>query len=125
MVSFDASASSDPKGGTLAHYWDFGDGTTSTDAVTTHTYTTLGEFTAVYTATNGDGTPASDYVHVTVNNRLPVAMISQPSGPITTYRCTDVTFAAGGSNDERGCSPTAALSSTSTDGHTAAPSRPT
>ncbi len=100
VVTFDASASSDPKGGTLSHHWDFGDGTTSTDAVATHTYTTLGEFTAVYTATNGDGTPASDYVRVTVNNRPPIGVISEPTGPITTYRCTDVTFAAVGSNDD-------------------------
>ncbi len=99
VVNFDASASSDPRGGTLSHHWDFGDGTTSTDAVATHSYTALGEFTAVYTATNSDGTPASDYVRVTVNNRPPTAVISQPTGPVSTTRCADVTFAAAGSND--------------------------
>ena len=57
----------------------------STDAVATHSYSALGEFAAVYTATDDDGTPASDFVRITVNNRLPTAVISRPSDRISTY----------------------------------------
>ncbi len=99
-VTFDASGSSDPKGGTLTHHWDFGDGASSTDAVATHTYGTLGEFTAVYTATNEDGTPASDYQRVTVQNRPPTAVMSAPTDGLVTTRCYNVSFAAAGSNDD-------------------------
>ena len=98
-VTFDASSTTDPTGGTLSHNWDFGDGTTSSDEVATHAYTTLGEFTAIYTATNEDGTPASDYDRVLVENRPPTAVISAPSNGSSTYRCTNMTFGATGSND--------------------------
>ncbi len=98
-ISFDASGSTDPTGGTLTHLWDFGDGTTSTQANATHAYTDLGEHTAIYTATNEDGTPASDYVRIDVRNRRPIAVISAPADGFTTNRCTDVSFTATGSND--------------------------
>lgn len=98
-VTFDATATTDPRGQALTHFWDLGDGTTSTDASTTHAYSALGEFTAIYTATNEDGTPASDYKRVEVLNRPPTAVISAPSGSVNTHRCTNVSFAATGSND--------------------------
>ncbi|MCB0948298.1 MAG: PKD domain-containing protein, partial [Mycobacterium sp.] len=98
-VTFDASASSNPTGGALDHLWNFGDGTTSTNAVASKTFTALGEFTAIYTATNSDGTPASDYVRIKVENRKPTAVISSPANGFSTTRCTNVSFAAAGSND--------------------------
>ena len=39
----------DPEGGALTYAWDFGDGTTSTAANPTHTYTTNGTYTATLT----------------------------------------------------------------------------
>ena len=98
-VTFDASGSSDPNGGALSHHWDFDDGTTSTDAVATRSYDTLGEFTALYTATNSDGTPASEFIRITVENEPPTAVISAPSNGFSTTRCADVSMAAAGSND--------------------------
>ena len=99
-ITFDASGSSDPTGGTLTHLWNFGDGTTSTSAVVSNkTFTALGEFTAIYTATNSDGTPASDYVRIKVENRKPTAVISSPANGFSTNRCRNVTFGAAGSND--------------------------
>lgn len=99
VVTFDGSGSVDPRGGPLTYHWELGDGTTSTEAVTDHAYTQLGEFTAVFTATTSEGTPTSDYVRVRVVNRPPVAVISSPADGHTTYQCTNVSFAANGSND--------------------------
>lgn len=54
-----ASSSSDPAGEALTSAWDFGDGTTGTDSVATHTYTKPGTFTASLKVTNTDGVSAT------------------------------------------------------------------
>ena len=57
-VTFDASGSSDPDGGTVASYqWDFGDGktATSTSPKQSHTYKKKGKFTATVTVTDDEG----------------------------------------------------------------------
>ena len=41
-VSFSSAGSTNPGGGSLTYLWDFGDGTTSTQANPTHTYTSRG-----------------------------------------------------------------------------------
>ena len=95
-----AASSSQEGGGALTHHWDFGDGTLpSTDDDPTYAYTDLGSFTAIYTATNSDGTPASDYVRITVKNRDPFAIISVPLGDLTTNRCTPEPFSGENSHD--------------------------
>ncbi len=59
-TSFDASASS-ASGGTVATYhWEFGDGNTQTtsSAMTTHTYDSVGDYTATLTVTDDVGCSA-------------------------------------------------------------------
>jgi len=53
MVTFDASASSDPDGDSLTYNWSFGDGDTSSEATTTHIYTTVGDYTVKLTVSDG------------------------------------------------------------------------
>jgi PKD repeat protein len=55
-IMADASGSSDVEG-PLTYAWDFGDGSTSTDAgpTATHTYTTAGSYLVTLTVTDGDG----------------------------------------------------------------------
>lgn len=45
-VSFNGSASYDPDGPFINHFWTFGDGNIGSGATATHTYTTAGTFTA-------------------------------------------------------------------------------
>jgi PKD repeat protein len=98
-VTFEATGS-DPGGSELSYRWELGDGTTATTATVAHTYSSLGEFTAVVTVTNTAGTPASEFVRVQVVNRPPTAVISAPtSDPLTVNRCQAVSFAAVGSAD--------------------------
>ncbi|MFN7148676.1 MAG: PKD domain-containing protein [Microthrixaceae bacterium] len=98
-VTFDATATM-PSGETPTSHWDLGDGTTASTASVTHSYSSLGEFTAVYTATTAAGTPSSDYIRIQVRNRPPTAVISSPSAdPLTVNRCQSVSFAANGSAD--------------------------
>ncbi|MBL0682137.1 glycoside hydrolase family 48 protein [Aquimarina mytili] len=54
-VSFDASASTDPTGGTLSYSWDFGNGLTATGATATTSFTEVGTYTVTLTVTNSVG----------------------------------------------------------------------
>ena len=72
--------------GTIAGYlWDFGDGTTSTAANPSHTYTLPGPFVATLTVTDNGGATATQTVLVkaVAPNQLPVAVASAVpmSGP--------------------------------------------
>ncbi|MBY7142809.1 PQQ-dependent sugar dehydrogenase [Virgibacillus sp. NKC19-3] len=51
-VEFDASESYDPDDQEITFEWDFGDGNTSTDMNTSHTYTENGEYYVTLTVTN-------------------------------------------------------------------------
>ncbi|MBS1811906.1 MAG: PQQ-dependent sugar dehydrogenase [Acidobacteria bacterium] len=96
-VSFSSAGSSDPNNLALTYLWDFGDGTTSTQANPVHTYTsaTYTTFTAKLTVTNSSNGTASATVTVSVGNRPPVATITAPTngtvarpGDTITYRGT-------------------------------------
>lgn len=65
-VVFDGSASSDPDGSITAYEWDFGDGTTASSVVATHTYTAPGTYTVRLTVTDDDGATGFDEAQVRV-----------------------------------------------------------
>ena len=67
-VTFDASASTDPDGETLAYSWDFGDGTRTSGASVSHTYEKVGAYVAVLRVTDTQGNFRETTVPVTVTS---------------------------------------------------------
>jgi PKD repeat protein len=119
-VAFTSAGSSDPDGTIVAHAWDFGDGTTSTEADPGHVYTAVGEYDAVLTVTDDDGATATATTTVIVQavpNQSPSADLqadpssgsvelvvafdgsgsTDPDGTIVSYAWD---FGDGGSSDE-------------------------
>jgi glucose/arabinose dehydrogenase/fibronectin type 3 domain-containing protein/regulation of enolase protein 1 (concanavalin A-like superfamily) len=83
QVSFSGAASFDPQGQPLSYLWDFGDGTTSTAANPTKTYTLAPgqtqNFTASLTVTDAQALTDQAFVTVAVNNTPPQVDITSPS----------------------------------------------
>ena len=105
-VSFDASASHDPDGTIVTYQWAFGDGSTGTDATTSHTYTTPSNHTYSITLTvtddSGSQATANHVVSVTPPppNSPPVASFTRT--PSSGEAPLSVSFNASGSYDSDG-----------------------
>jgi hypothetical protein len=87
----DVSLSAVPSGfsGPVSFRWDFGDGTSSTDRDTTHTYTAPGVFRAIVFATSGSETATCDRnVSVSrpddVRHTLAVTLLGSGGGLVTS-----------------------------------------
>ncbi|WP_144119298.1 PQQ-dependent sugar dehydrogenase [Catellatospora sichuanensis] len=78
VVQFSSAGSSDPEGGALTYSWAFGDGTTSTAANPSKTYTTNGTYTATLTVRDPQGATGGDSVVITVGNTPPAVTINSP-----------------------------------------------
>ncbi|MFB7248263.1 glycosyl hydrolase [Streptomyces populi] len=78
-VSFSSAGSSDPDGDALAHAWTFGDGSTSTAADPSHTYTADGQYTATLKVTDSTGRSATASVRITVGNTAPTVRLDLPA----------------------------------------------
>jgi glucose/arabinose dehydrogenase len=78
-VTFSSAGSSDPEGERLDYAWDFGDGTTSTEAEPTHSYTANGRYTAELTVTDPGGLTGTASVAITVGNTAPTVDLRLPA----------------------------------------------
>ncbi len=65
-IAFSSAGSSDPDGNIVSFAWNFGDGTTSTSASPSKTYSTPGSYTARLTVTDNNGGTASAMMAVTI-----------------------------------------------------------
>ncbi len=80
-IIFDAMISTDDDGDTLTYSWNFGDGHTSTDAVTSHSYTATGIYHVMLTVSDGSLT---DTTTTTIRIIRPVTTTTpSPGGKIT------------------------------------------
>jgi PKD repeat protein len=57
--TFDATGSSDPDDENMSYLWEFGDGTTSNEAVVSHTYQKSGDYEVKLTVTDSSGLQCS------------------------------------------------------------------
>jgi len=108
VVSFDASSSSDTSGIIVAYQWEFGDGTTGSGKVKTHTYELPGEYTARLTVTDDDG--AKDLTIQTIQVDQAAITASFVANPTSGESPLSVDFDASGSFDPDGQSITYAWS---------------
>jgi PKD repeat protein len=76
-IEFDGSPSSDGDNDSITFLWDFGDGGTSTDALTEHAYETYGRYTATLTVTDvlGQTNQAYEIINIGIP---PVANMISP-----------------------------------------------
>lgn len=72
VVALSALGSSDPEDQELSYAWDLGDGTTSTEAEVTRTYTGEASYLARVTVTDTEGLSDSAEILITPNNTPPV-----------------------------------------------------
>ncbi|MEZ4987001.1 MAG: PQQ-dependent sugar dehydrogenase [Saprospiraceae bacterium] len=79
-VSFSSAGSYDPDGSITSYSWNFGDGTSSTQANPTHVYTGVGQssFTATLTVSDAFGFTDSKSVVISINNTAPTVSITNP-----------------------------------------------
>jgi PKD repeat protein len=75
-VNFNASASTDANGSIASYNWNFGNGLVGTGAQVTHTYGSLGTYTATLTVTDNEGATATKSSTITVAD---VNAIAAPS----------------------------------------------
>ncbi len=102
-VSFTGSGSTDDVG-IESYQWDFGDGTSSTQADPTHLFTGIGEFTVTLTVTDAGGLTDQSSILITVQqpteNEAPVAVAS--AAPIAGDVPLVVNFTGDASTDDKG-----------------------
>ncbi|NUW33340.1 PQQ-dependent sugar dehydrogenase [Nonomuraea sp. SMC257] len=78
-VNFSSAGSSDPEGGALTYSWNFGDGTTSTAANPSKTYTANGSRTVTLTVRDPQGLTGTASVSVVVGNTAPAVTLTTPA----------------------------------------------
>ncbi|MFL4904202.1 carbohydrate-binding protein [Streptomyces sp. MMS24-I2-30] len=77
-VQFSSQGSSDPEGSALTYSWDFGDGSTSTQANPSHTYTAAGTYRPTLTVKDPEGLTGTASLVVTAGNTAPTVTLQPP-----------------------------------------------
>ena len=123
-VTFSSSGSSDPEGTALSYSWNFGDGSTSTVANPSHSYTSAGSYVVRLTVSDGTNSSLSGAINVTVTapvNLAPIAAVN--ASPKVGVMPLLVTFTSAGTSDPEGSTLT--YSWTFGDGGTSTAANPT
>ena len=103
-VMFDGTASTDSDGTIVSYDWDFGDGTTMTDAGPTpsHTYLSDGIFTVTLTVTDDAGATGMDTTTATIGPVANQPPMADADGPYSGTVDSPVQFDGTGSTDPDG-----------------------
>jgi PKD repeat protein len=84
LIIFNAGESYDPDGTIVSYVWGFGDGSTATAIVTSHTYEDNNSYLVTLTVTDNDGETDSIEVTKIVLNSPPVAAFTETAGTVNT-----------------------------------------
>ena len=107
-VNFSSAGSADPEGRPLTYSWDFGDGTTSTAANPSHTYTAAGRYTVRLTTSDGTNSTVSSPITITAGTPPVPTILSPQDG--ATFRGGDViSYSGSGTDAEDGTLPASAF----------------
>lgn len=82
-AQFDSSGSNDPDGSIASYAWDFGDGSTSTQANPSHVYADPGTYTVRLTVTDNDGATSSTQDTVVTTSPAPTARFTSSVSNLT------------------------------------------
>jgi glucose/arabinose dehydrogenase len=108
-VGFSSAGSSDPEGAPLTYSWSFGDGTTSTQANPTHTFTTPGQYVTRLTVSDGNSNSVSNDITIRVGTPPTPHILTPSNGAL--FRAGDVITYTGSATDaEDGTLPASAFS---------------
>ncbi len=112
LVNFNATGSSDPDGNTpLVYQWDFGDGSLYGSGISpTHTYTSIGVYTATLTVFDSLGAAAAPVsLRIDVGNTPPVPTITLPMSGTQFYVGQSFTLTGSATDPQDGTLPPSAL----------------
>jgi len=100
-LNFSSDGSEDPDGSIVAYAWDFGDGSTATEANASHAYSKEGTYNITLTVTDNDGIMGTDSTTavIGVGNLPPTA---DAKGPYSAKVNEKVQFDGSGSKDPDG-----------------------
>ena len=116
-VTFSSAGSSDPEGDALGYSWAFGDGTGSTAASPSKTYSADGTYQVTLTVTDSEGLTGTANVTITVGNTAPTVTIARPfHGGLFSFGDT-IPFAVTVTDPEDGTIDCAAVKLTYVLGH--------
>jgi PKD repeat protein len=93
-VSFDGSASFDPDGTMVGYAWDFGDGSTGSGKIPSHSYSIAGIYSVKLNVTDNSGSTAVSTQTVTVTDRPPVVTLTQSATTATPGQAVIITISA-------------------------------
>lgn len=107
-VQFSSEGSEDPEGNTLTYLWNFGNGTTSTQASPTHVYTQNGTYTTSLTVSDGTLSASTISFPIYVGKQAPTAQIITPLADSTYNAGATITASASASDATDGSLPDSA-----------------
>src|SRR6185436_7538390 len=96
-VAFSSAGSFDPEGHVLTYNWNFGDGSTSTQANPTHVYASAGPYVATLTVSDGVNSTLSSNISISVGTRPTPTILGPANG--STFRAGDVISFSGTATD--------------------------
>jgi len=94
LVSFDGSASFDPDGTIVGYAWDFGDGSTGSGAIPSHSYSIAGIYSAKLNVTDNSGSTAVSTQTITITDRPPTVTLTQSSTTTTPGQAVIIAISA-------------------------------